>query len=561
MLEPLSCFSFSIQYQSRYESMLHQTKVLLDHALSQRIAGNWPAAIDLCRAVFETSVDERDLENLCESVLLMAHCYREMGEGELAIEQYELTRTIAELNGQYSRAGRALNGLGIVYQDHGEIGSAEAAYLHARELAARVGDSLTAGNIAQNLGTLANIRGDLTEALKYYHSSLACYESVGNERYIGGVLNNLGMLYIDLQQLQEASTCLVRALDVFRRVEDVVSESIVLINRTELFIEKGDLDQARSSCDEAFEIVSRLGEHSARSEALKFYGIIYRESGKLYLAETHLRESIEIAAQYKYPLQEAEAQRELARVLRAQERNREALQALNRARLLFSDLQARHEQADISTRVSNLESDFLSLVRMWGESIEAKDHYTSGHCQRVADYACEMAKRVGVPEQELTWFRMGAFLHDVGKTEVPEEILNKPGKLTPEERQIMEHHTVIGDEMLSPIEFPWDIRPMVRWHHERWDGNGYPDGLRGEEIPLTARIMRFADIFDALTTVRSYRQPLTPLQALSVMEDDQGGFDPDLFQVFRDLFPIFESMIVGADNVEAERQRLEAVGN
>ena len=229
-------------------------------------------------------------------------------------------------------------------------------------------------------------------------------------------------------------------------------------------------------------------------------------------------------------------------MLRAQERNRESLEALNRAHSLFNSLQAKHEQADINKRIGQLEGDFLSLVRMWGESIEAKDRYTRGHCQRVANYACRIAERIGIPEREMVWFRMGAFLHDVGKTEVPEEILNKPGRLSDEEREIIERHTVIGDEMLSSIEFPWDIRAMVRSHHERWDGRGYPDGLRAEEIPTTARILRFADIFDALTTTRSYREPLSPEQAFQIMVEDHGSFDPDLFEVFRELFPEFSRM-------------------
>jgi HD-GYP domain-containing protein (c-di-GMP phosphodiesterase class II) len=131
---------------------------------------------------------------------------------------------------------------------------------------------------------------------------------------------------------------------------------------------------------------------------------------------------------------------------------------------------------------------------------------------------------------------MGAFLHDLGKTAVPEEILNKPGKLTAEERRIIENHTVAGDDILSTIEFPWDIRPMVRSHHERWDGQGYPDGLAGQNIPFTARILRIADVYDALTTTRSYRRPLTPLEAFQIMEDDRGSFDPDLWAIFRDMF-------------------------
>jgi HD-GYP domain-containing protein (c-di-GMP phosphodiesterase class II) len=103
----------------------------------------------------------------------------------------------------------------------------------------------------------------------------------------------------------------------------------------------------------------------------------------------------------------------------------------------------------------------------------------------------------------------------------------------------MERHPVIGDEMLLPVEFPWDVRPMVRSHHERWDGMGYPDGIRGEEIHYAARILRLADVFDALTTARSYRRQLTPEEAFALMEEDEGSFDPDLFALFRALFPEF----------------------
>jgi HD-GYP domain-containing protein (c-di-GMP phosphodiesterase class II) len=137
----------------------------------------------------------------------------------------------------------------------------------------------------------------------------------------------------------------------------------------------------------------------------------------------------------------------------------------------------------------------------------------------------------------MVWFRMGAFLHDLGKTEVAEEILNKPGRLTDEERAAMERHPVIGDEMLAPVEFPWDIRPMVRSHHERWDGRGYPDGLVGDAIPVSARILRIADVFDALTTARSYRRRLPPEEALALMEEDEGSFDPEIFAIFKRVFP------------------------
>ncbi|HEY0038436.1 MAG TPA: HD domain-containing phosphohydrolase, partial [Longimicrobium sp.] len=435
-------------------------------------------------------------------------------------------------------AGRALNGLGVLAQDERDPVRAAELYERANELGRQAGDEVLIGETEQNLGILANIRGDHDEALQRYQSALLHLERAGSVRGRISSLNNLGMLHVDLQQLEQADEYFQRALQICEEVGDVVHAGVVHINRAELFLVRGELDRARASCDEGFEIFSRLDDERRQAEALKFYGVIYRESGKLHLATIHLQRAVEIARNDN-PLLEAETQREMARVLRLQGRNRQALEALNRSHALFTSLQARPDLAEVDSRVADLEQEFLGVVRVWGESIEAKDRYTLGHCARVADYACRIAERAGMMDRELTWFRMGAFLHDVGKTEVPEEILNKPGRLTGEERATMERHTVIGDEMLAPVEFPWDIRPMVRSHHERWDGRGYPDQLAAEAIPRSARILRLADVFDALTTARSYRAPLTPEQALGIMRDDQGSFDPELFQIFLDLYDEF----------------------
>lgn len=525
--------------------MLHETRVLLDRTISLEHSGQWGTAIQLCEEAFQRSVNDCDSDTLIESVLRAGLCYRQMGETELAIEYLELARAIAELHDDFGRSGRALNGLATLHHMHGQLQVAESYYLEARAIAFRISDLRTTGNIDQNLGALAVIRGQSNSALDHYKSALDCYREIGHERGVAGVLNNMGPLYINLMKLDDAATCLQEALAVCRRIGDVISEGIVHINRAELLLLRGELDKARDSCDEAFEIVSRLGEHANRIDVLTLYGVIYRQTSKPYLAETHLREAIDVASSLNYPLEEAEAQGELARVLREQGRNKQALQALNRAHELFSALQAKHYQDKVDERINQLEDDFLSLVRAWGESIEAKDRYTRGHCQRVADYACLIAERAGIKGRDMVWFRMGAFLHDVGKTEVPQEILNKPGRLTDEEREIIEGHTVIGDEMLSSIEFPWDVRTMVRSHHERWDGAGYPDRLIGQAIPFTARILRIADIFDALTTTRSYRKPLSADQAFQIMDDDEGSFDPDLFAIFKDLFPIMKEQIGG----------------
>ena len=153
--------------------------------------------------------------------------------------------------------------------------------------------------------------------------------------------------------------------------------------------------------------------------------------------------------------------------------------------------------------------------------------------ERVAEYACLLAREIGLEDLTMFWFRIGALLHDVGKIEVPSEILTKKGPLTTEERQVMERHAATGAELLRDIEFPWDVLPMIRGHHERWDGAGYPDHLAGEDIPLTARVLCIADVFDALASDRPYRAAFPRDEALAIMKRDVGkAFDPDLFDRF-----------------------------
>ena len=234
---------------------------------------------------------------------------------------------------------------------------------------------------------------------------------------------------------------------------------------------------------------------------------------------------------------QGEIARELSELYRGQGRNRQTLQRLNHAHRLFSQLRARRELADVDRRTAKLENDFLDVVRKWGESIESKDMYTQGHCVRVADLACALWMRVNAGDDtSLFWFRIGALLHDVGKLMVPAEVLNKPGKLTDEEWAMVRGHPSAGVELLADIEFPWDVRPIVESHHERWDGKGYPHGLAGEAIPLTARVLCVADVYDALTSVRSYKRALTHEEAMEIMRKDVGTqFDPALYAAFEEL--------------------------
>jgi len=180
--------------------------------------------------------------------------------------------------------------------------------------------------------------------------------------------------------------------------------------------------------------------------------------------------------------------------------------------------------------------EFAALHRRTIETlalaIEAKDQTTHDHLQRVETYALEVGKELGLSETELEALRAAALLHDIGKLAVPEYIISKPGKLTPEEFEKMKTHTIVGAEIVERIRFPYPVAPMVRGHHERWNGTGYPDGLAGEQIPIGARILAAVDCLDALASDRQYRRALPMSEAIKVVESEAGkSFDARVVEI------------------------------
>lgn len=171
-------------------------------------------------------------------------------------------------------------------------------------------------------------------------------------------------------------------------------------------------------------------------------------------------------------------------------------------------------------------------------AIEQRDKNTSGHCERLAAVSVILGMALGLTRPEVLALYRGGFLHDIGKISIPDAILNKPGPLTDEEWAIMRAHTVRGEEICRPLKSLSLVLPIIRHHHERWDGSGYPDGLRGQDIPLLARILQTADVYDALTSVRPYKQAYSSPEALEIMDQEvkSGWRDAALVALLRRLY-------------------------
>jgi len=179
------------------------------------------------------------------------------------------------------------------------------------------------------------------------------------------------------------------------------------------------------------------------------------------------------------------------------------------------------------------ESVLFALAR----SIEGKDPYTGGHCERLAEYSASLGKHLSLAEEQNTALRRAGVVHDVGKIAIPDSIILKPSSLSPEEWKIMRQHPVVGERICAPLKSFRLVLPIIRHHHEKFDGSGYPDGLRGEDIPIAARVLQIVDVYDALTTVRPYKPAFSITDALQTMKVEvaKGWWDPRIFDEFEQL--------------------------
>jgi putative nucleotidyltransferase with HDIG domain len=473
----------------------------------------------------------------------IARCFVEEANVEAAQDCLDVAEAVARASGDAVGVAHSTNLRAITVQQLGDLTGAQQLYLAARRQARAARADALVAMLDQNLGTVANIKGDYDEARRRYRQSLRAYRALGMERSMSQVLNNLGMLYTDLHDWRSAEDSLAGAVRAASESGDVAGRLRAEANRVELCIARGHHRKARQLARRLLSLDARGDVRPAHTDCLpdgqwmgetyKHLGVAVRELGDMMEAERCFHQALKLAERRHDLLLKAETLRELASVYQQTRRNRETLLALNEAHAIFARLTARRELSDVDGRVERLEQEFLAIVQQWGSSIESADRYTQGHCERVADYACALARDVGMDEHTLLWFRMGALLHDVGKIDVPQEILNKPSALTEEELAVMREHPARGEALMAGIGFPWDIRPMIRHHHERWDGRGYPDRLAGAQIPRAARILCIADVFDALTTTRSYRKAYSPGVAAQLMWGDAGTlFDPVLLGIF-----------------------------
>ena len=513
-----------------HRSVPRPTADLLHEARASERAGCVPEAIERYEAAIAGAERTGERAILAEALRRLAVLRNQRNGSALARELCRRSHAVALEIGNNVLAAEALNTLGCLDIETGSLADARTHFLEALELAGETRE--LHARAEQNLGVLANIQGDLDGALTHYGRSLEAYRLSGDQHGCALAYHNLGMVSADRELFDEADRYFSESLIIAERVGDAYLRGLCFVNHAEVDVARQRFENARQNVDSALAVFDQLGAQGAKADAYRVIGMVYRETDRPALAESRLRSAIELAKAAGSVLGEAEASRELALLYQGMSRNQEALRLLNAAYRLFRRLDARVDLIHVGGKVAELEGTYLTLVRNWGQSIESNDSYTFGHCERVARNAVATARVLELDEQEETTILLGAYLHDLGKVRVPHEILKKPGPLTHEELDVVRMHPLWGIDLVANVDFPWDLKQIIRWHHEKYDGSGYPDRLKGDEIPLAAQIVGIWDVYDALTSTRAYQAALPPERALEEMTRCRGWWSDRVFEAF-----------------------------
>lgn len=432
---------------------------------------------------------------------------------------------------------KALRNLGVIYVELGDLEEADFTYAEAVNLAQEAGDRLLYADLVNNMGAIMNMRGNRTKALELYTKSLIIYEKMKEIRKNAYTKNNIGITLAELERFDDAQAYFTDAHAIAQDIKDASLLLIVDINLADLFLKRENFEAAQHHLESA---EAQLAESKVVNghlvETKKLAGMVAARRGDNERALALLTEACELSRELGTQFPEAEVLLERGMLLRAMGKHFEALSDLEASYLIYTRADAQGKRDTVEKVIGSIEILYLQIFDSMAQEVERKDEYTRGHSDRVASLALVLAKECGLGPHMLKTIVAAGLLHDIGKMPVADAILKKAGRLTENEVLQIQKHPAMGVDLLRGKEFPWNFKPLILHHHEKLDGTGYPMGLKGEDIPLGARILSIADVFDALTSDRVYRPAFSAEEALRIMNESSGSsYDSILLRRFGKL--------------------------
>ena len=496
--------------------------------------GKYDEAIDEYQKILRFCRDNTRLTVKSETFTQIGQLLAKQGDYDRALSY--LQRAIGAYRRLDNKAGicRALRNLGVVYLELGEFEEAEINYNDAIDLAAEIGERILYSDLINNLGAIKNMKGDWRQALKLYRRSLEIYRTENQKRKQAYTENNLAITLSEQGFNDEAFEYFQKAYSTASAIQDASLKLIVDINLADLYLKRGEIKEARQHCDMAEQYLIEAELYNGQLvETKKIAGKIAYSENRYDLASVFYDDAIEISREIGVQYLEAEVLLERGLLNYAIDSHEDALNDLESSYHIFRSLKAEGKREHTEELINSIEKLYLKIFDEMAAEVDRKDRYTKGHSDRVAAFSLLLSKELGLATGMLKTIVAAALLHDVGKVKIDDTILKTKGRLDHDEFAEIKKHPELGVEFLRGKEFPWDIKPLILHHHEKLDGTGYPLGLKGEDIPLGARIICIADVFDALTSDRVYRKAFDTEKALQIMEDDSNMmFDPVILNCF-----------------------------
>ncbi|MCK4504506.1 MAG: tetratricopeptide repeat protein [Candidatus Aegiribacteria sp.] len=510
--------------------------------------------LDLAEILNKTDPDEAC--NLAEQALLIAQehevditiarCYKIQGisysyrgEYDKALDYSLKALAIYEDTNDKIELSITLNAIGNIYGKSKDQDNALKYYLRSLALSEKVGDIKGIAKTNNNLGNIYQDQKNFEKALGFTERSLQSFTELGDDLGIATSCNNIGIILENQGNLAAAKKQFKKAYEIFKRIEYTSGFAASCNNLGELLTIQGKFKQARRYLDQAlkaakevdakyreicaYENLSNLyKEMGDFSGALEYYRKYNDLSHKVFSDESS-RNMIQLQIRFEterkkkeaaiYKLKNIELQNEISERIHFEEelrKHQDQLEELINERTI-----------KLKNSYNKLERGFQGTIELFSKITELKDPYTSGHQVRVAKLASAIAREMELPEEKIEAIHVASLVHDIGKINVPQEILSKPGILSNLEMKMIQIHPQAGYNILSEINFPWPIAEIVREHHEHIDGSGYPQGLKGNDISIEARIICVADVIEAMSFHRPYRAVLGLKEAVQEITDNE----------------------------------------
>lgn len=479
--------------------------------------GYFKAHFALAEAYFKTQQFDQAIEHYRKASQIRHHsCEVHLGMGRCFEQQFRMEEAVAAYEKAVAVDPESKDGhfaLGILFKN---LGRGPSAIRHLQKTV-----ELDPGE-----SEAYYVLGVLQSGLKKYQEAIPplrqCLELTPNHAY---ARYTLGKACLAVEQVEEAIECFHQTLQ--QNPNDV--KTLTALGMAHF--QKKQLDQAKKQFAEVLDRNPREAEAHYYLGATLFQLNDYDRAIESYQKASQVHGDSALAfftngaiasyrRNYEHALQMFRKATELRPDSEADISRFATLQ-------LLATVGITHAQTGIELQsfIEQRKELFKSIVRTLASLLDARDQYTRYHSWRVATIGAMLARYIGLPDDQVEGIEMGGLLHDVGKIGIPEHILNKPGKLDDHEFEWIKRHPVIGHESLKEVQFPWpQVLPIVRFHHEKWNGKGYPDGLKEDEIPFEAQIIGIADFFDALTTNRPYRRAFSYQEALNIMRKESGTF-------------------------------------